>query len=587
MRGRRSRAVFSTPACGWSSNEPSRGATFAGARPPQTGDSNSATVAECGFVENAAAGTPRLEPAPASFAEQIALRIVQLGAIAVVLAASKYTMFDLDRFFVPKELVLHLTALLAGLLALRALRRVAFDRLDLLLALYIVISALSAVFATNGWNATRAVAISASGIALFWIARGLGATGFARPVLRAIALAIVVAAVTALLQTYGLRLDVFSLNRAPGGTLGNRNFVSHAAAFGFPVVLLVALLARRRFAFLTGAAGVALVTATLVLTRSRAAWLAFAAVGFVFFAAMILSLSLRRDGRTWRRLLVVVVLACAGVGAALVIPNTLRWRSDNPYLDSMRGMADYEEGSGHGRLVQYVQSLRMALHHPLLGVGPGNWAVEYPAYAIRNDPSLDPSIGGMSFNPWPSSDWVASVAERGPFATILLALALMTLLASAFRQLRSAADAESATLAAALLGTIAAAGVAGLFDAVLLLPLPSLLVWTALGALSAREPLAAQPAAAAPRNFAVAAVLLVAAIGAVRSAAQLTAMNISATHGDRASLERASAIDPGNYRLHLRLSRGGKRATRCVHALAAHELFPNAQAARALSSGCR
>ena len=150
------------------------------------------------------------------------------------------------------------------------------------------------------------------------------------------------AAVTALVQAYGIWLPFFAETRAPGGTLGNRNFVGHAAAFGLPLVLLAALRGRRLAPF-----GVAIVTAALILTRSRAAWIAAAAVAVIFIAGMIWRAPL------WRRLGVVALFAIAGAVAALVIPNTLRWRSDNPYLDSVKGVTAYEQGSGRGRLVQY------------------------------------------------------------------------------------------------------------------------------------------------------------------------------------------------------------------------------------------
>src|SRR3954447_11465144 len=86
----------------------------------------------------------------------LALREVQIGAIAVVVAVTTFHAFELDRFFVPKELVLHAAAALAGLLALRALWRTNLTRVDLLLAGYLGLSALSALMATNRWLAFRA-----------------------------------------------------------------------------------------------------------------------------------------------------------------------------------------------------------------------------------------------------------------------------------------------------------------------------------------------------------------------------------------------------------------------------------------------
>lgn len=505
-----------------------------------------------------------------------ALRVLQIGAIAVVVAVTTFHAFELDRFFTPKELVLHLTAVLGGLFALRGVRQLAATRADRLLLGYLALSALSALLATNRWLSFRALAISASALLLFWIARALREAGLAHALLNALALAVVLVAVTSLLQTYGLETELFSVSRSPGGTLGNRNFVAHAAAFGLPLVLLAALRGSRAATF-----GIALVVGTLVLTRSRAAWLAFVIVLLVMIAAMMVSPPLRRDGRTWRRLAAIALIAGCGVLAALLLPNALHWRSDNPYLETVKRVADYQQGSGHGRLVQYQSSLRMALHHPILGVGPGNWPVVYPAHVSRRDPSMSESEAGVTSNPWPSSDWIAFISERGAIATALLLLAILTIGIGGLRQLCAAGDAEQGLAAVALLGTVAGAGVAGAFDAVLLIALPALIVWTALGALWIPAP-GMRPIP----TVAIATLLVLGAAGAVRTTTQLLAMQIYTTQSDRAMLERAAFLDPGNYRLQLRLARSGRRAQRCEHARAAHALFPSAEAAIAAARGC-
>lgn len=514
---------------------------------------------------------------------------MQIGAIAVVVAATIRKDFELDRFFVPKELVLHLTAVVAAIATWGALRRLTRSRVDLLLLGFLLLGAISAALATNPWLAARALAISVSGALLFWVGRALREAGLGPSLLRGLALAVALVAVSSLLQTYGVETELFSLNRAPGGTLGNRNFVAHAAAFGLPLLLLVALSARSLPAYLFGAAGIAIVTGSLVLTRSRAAWLAFGAVVVVVILSMLFSLSLRRDGRTWGRLAGIGLLAAGGIAAAILIPNTLDWRSDNPYLDSVRRVADYEEGSGRGRLIQYERSLRMALTEPIVGVGPGNWAVEYPAHAAQRDPSLDG--GNVTFNPWPSSDWVAYASERGFPAAILLALVFAGIGVRAAKQLFTARDSEEGLRVAALLATITAALIAGAFDAVLLLPLPALLVWSALGALwtpPVEEELHPEtPGERPPRYWGFTLAILIAAsvMGAARSAMQLSAMEIYATREDRGALTLAAKLDPGNYRLRLRLARLGGEG-RCAHAIAARDLFPNAEAARAAAGRC-
>ncbi|HMC23827.1 MAG TPA: O-antigen ligase family protein [Thermoanaerobaculia bacterium] len=491
-------------------------------------------------------------PTPTA-AERLALPVVQAGAVAVVLVALLNAAFDLDRFLVPKELALHGTAVLVGLLAFRAIRRTIGGRIDLMIVIYLLLSALSAVMATNRWLGIRALAVSASGIVLLWIARGLKDAGLSRPLLNALALAVVIASVTSLLQAYGLRIDLFALNRSPGGTLGNRNFVAHVAAFGLPLLFYVALSGR----FVLGSFGVAIVTASLVLTRSRAAWLATAVMLLIFIVS----------ARMWRRLAGVLVFAVVGAAAALVIPNTLHWRGANPYLQSVTGVANYEEGSGRGRLVQYTRSLIMAATHPIFGVGPGNWPVKYPRYSLRNDPSVDSDR--MTFNPWPSSDWIAFVSERGPVAAVLMALIFIGIALAGSRH-------ENRLLKATLLAMLAAAIVEGMFDAVLLLAAPTLIVWTAIGAL---WPVEQRPALGGWRLAIPLFVIGIAAVGAFRSASQIVAMEMYVT-GGRASLVRAAQIDPGNYRIQLRL------AQRCEHARAAHALFPEAAEAAALARHC-
>jgi hypothetical protein len=101
---------------------------------------------------------------------------------------------------------------------------------------------------------------------------------------------------------------------------------------------------------------------------------------------------------------------------------------------------------------------------------------------------------------------------------------------------------------------------------------PTLIVWTAIGALWSPPP-TLRPM----RALIVVAAIVISAIGAFRSASQIAAMEIYASG---TAIERASQIDPGNYRIHMRLSR------RCEHARAAHALFPSAEAARAASRRC-
>jgi hypothetical protein len=239
--------------------------------------------------------------------------------------------------------------------------------------------------------------------------------------------------------------------------------------------------------------------------------------------------------------------------------------------------------------VQYRQSLGMAATHPLLGVGPGNWPVEYADYAAASDPSLDNRAAGMTSNPWPSSDWIAFVSERGFPAALLLAFVFIGIGMRAARRLMRVSDPDEALGAAALLGTLVATLVAGMFDAVLLLALPALLVFAALGALLPVADSVEAPRVTAAGGAGLLVLLFLSAVGTLRSGAQVVGMGVYANSTSTQWLARASMIDPGSYDLHVRLARRGSglgRDARCEHAIAARDLFPNSREARNLASGC-
>ena len=532
---------------------------------------------------------PALAPEPSALA-RAALVVLQIGAIAVVVAAAIYKQFELDRFFIPKELVLHVAATLAALCCLANARALRLSRVDQLLGLFLALGLVSSLFATNWWAAGRAVALSLSGATCFWCSRTVARAGLSRWLIATLALAGVIGAVTALLQTYGLRIDAFSLNRAPGGTFGNRNFMAHLCVIVFPALLLSTLRAESQRAFGWWSAALAAVAAALVLSRSRAAWLALIACTVVMLAFAYLAVRRARGVIRWRRLPLLMVLAAAGGGLALVVPNTLNWRSDSPYLETARSVVNYREGSGRGRLVQYKNSARMSLYHPVFGVGPGNWGVVYPRFASKGDPSL--ASDGMTANPWPSSDWITFLSERGPVAFGLLALAMVALLVDAVRVLRSDADPERALAAWALLGTVAVLLVVSTFDAVLLLPAPALVAWGLLGALS--PPSRSRVIVELPTSRRVAAMLLVVILGGLailRSGTQVTAMAVFETSTRAGRMERAAELDPGSYRIHMRLADAHARRGSCKnarpHAEAARALFPNAAAPKRLLAACK
>lgn len=529
--------------------------------------------------------------------------LLAAGALGVVLAHVESQVFDLERFQAPKALALHVTAL--ALLLTGAVRRPSRGGAVVGLALaFVAWSALSAAFATNPWLGLGSWGISFSAAVVL-----VGAGGMSDErrnlVLAWILGAVVLGAAVGVAQAYGWRTPWLASSRPPGGTFGNRNFLAHLAAIGAPALLTTLVEARRRGGRWAAVLGLTVVTLAVVLTRSRAAWLGGAAGILVTGVALALGPGGRRAPSGTRRLGVGALALAASVGAAVVVPNALAWNTDSPYVGTLTRLADFREGSGRGRMIQYRTSLELAAESPVLGVGPGNWFVHYPRVT---DPG-DPSFGGhltIPTNPWPSSDWVALLTERGaPALLLLLAAGGIAWLASLRRawgreavgRVREATPGErrpgppvpvaglaaagAHTGGAALAGILTATAVTGLFDAVLLLPAPALVVAALAGTLLPwRPPL---PTPVRGGRWVRAGLLLVAAALVTHAALTTASVALTAIGRETSTLARASRLAPWDHRLRLLLAERG----RCADAHAAVRLLPFHARARELAEGCR
>lgn len=476
--------------------------------------------------------------------------LIALGATLVVLTAAPYPMFDLSRFFAPKELVMNAVALLLALAALREAKKLELNRIDLALAAYLSLCFISASLAQNHWLSIAALAITLSGATVFWVARSTAKAGARDAIIAVAASAAVLGALVSLAQAYGFNCALFSPHRIPGGTLGNRNFMAHLAVICLPVLILSAIKSRRLF--LAGAAGVFIIVQALVLSRTRAAWLGFAA------GAIVLGCGFWRargelDSKTSSRLKALLAAGLVGALAALALPNKLEWTSDSPYMDTVSGLANYHSGSGHGRLIQYERTLRIVAAHPLLGAGPGNWEIVYPKFVKGFDRSIDYGTG-ITFNPWPSSDWMAILSERGIPAFAALLLALFWLLLSGWRRVAMAANEDEYLQGLMLAATIIITATVGCFDAVILLPATAFMTWAILGALAPDMPvLQSLDISPRMRGKLILAATFAGIVAILRSAGQVAAMAQYSKAHTITQYALASRLDPGNFHIRMHL----------------------------------
>jgi O-antigen ligase len=310
----------------------------------------------------------------------------------------------------------------------------------------------------------------------------------------------------------------------------------------------------------------------------------------VLIVPLIASRKYWRDGGgIGGRLARLTLATVIGGMVAVALPNSLNWNSESPYLDSARGVVDYKSGSGRGRLAQYENSMRMAISNPVFGVGPGNWPVEYVRFAPSNDRSI--AVDGMTANPWPSSDWVAFVAERGFVPTVALLGAFMILFFSALRRWDELKDPDAVLAQCVLVGTIVTTMVVSAFDVVLVLAAPSFLVWSILGATSGIRR-NVREAKMSPRALGLAAAMLMlfSVLSTARSVTEIMAMNAVGRGAYTAGWVTGALWDPGSYRINIRVAdlyfRRGHCDTARRYARQALSLFPHSPAARRITRGC-
>jgi len=167
------------------------------------------------------------------------------------------------------------------------------------------------------------------------------------------------------------------------------------------------------------------------------------------------------------------------------------------------------------------------------------------------------------------------------------------LAAGAWRRWRQARETTRGLEALAAFLTLLVLACVSAFDAVLLLPAPTVFTAILLGALirPPKRSVLTIELSDAQRTRAIGAVVLLGTLLVVRGVGQIAAMAIFSGGQAAATREWAARIDPGNYRIHMLLGYSWRERGRCdrvrAHAEAARALFPNHPAPRELLAACR
>lgn len=518
--------------------------------------------------------------------------VLGLGLVMLGLAVVAAPQLGYDQFALPKELVLHFLAVLAAAVVMGRRRGLRYGAPEIALVAFLLLSAVAGVL--KGVNAdlvVRSLSMSTSTAVIFVAARNIEERESAALLIGCLAAAVGTVAALAFAEGHGVLPRLSMEGRAPGGTLGNRNFLAHVLVIGFPAVVLVANRARERGTQLVWMATLAIMTAATVLSRSRAAWLATLTIAAVAAGIYALLPDARASSRNARWPALVGAIAIGAVLGSLR-PSELLWASSTPLRDTWGRMLDVTEGTGRGRVIQYRNTVTMIKDHPVLGVGPGNWSVHYPLVASRGDPSYDAS-SVIPTTRVPSGEWLGVVAERGLLgAAALVAVAITLSLRFVRAGLLPAGRTRAAPSADAVAGllVVVGAGVLGLVDVTLSNPMFAGVCATSIGLWMPRD----RDRKLAHSRVQIAASLLVALVlfaGVLNAKERLTAALLYAHASGLGDLRRALRANPAEYRAgiaaaHILDVSGECNAARSELA-SASRLFPYNPVNRVLLQRCR
>ena len=246
------------------------------------------------------------------------------------------------------------------------------------------------------------------------------------------ALLVIIGYVELFYYTNFLSEDVTLPDNPVYATFGNRNIFSEMILLFIPFQV-ICLFQNKNSRVQWPIAALVLLSLLLILfLQTRAVWLALAGSSFILFLLfskqILLFLSLRPlravPSRTLR-LTAVILLLLAGAAAFPVYKSVSQRISktlhDLNEKDSINPVSE--------RLTWWKKTVQMIEEHPLAGVGPGNWMINYPKYGLTGSHA---EYGDLSFRE-PHNDYLWIWAESGIFALLFYIFYLLSMVVTAMK----------------------------------------------------------------------------------------------------------------------------------------------------------
>ncbi|MBN1445113.1 MAG: tetratricopeptide repeat protein [Candidatus Omnitrophica bacterium] len=232
-----------------------------------------------------------------------------------------------------------------------------------------------------------------------------------------------------LLQQAGWDLLHWELKRSPLSTLGRRNFAAEYLVMVIPYACFAAAAAKRGKERALKILLLVLLASHLVFTFTRASYIAF------FFSVLFFIIFIpgrKRLPGLKPAVILLILLALAG-----------------PLFSSSTA---FQRGTVKSRLLIWNITLKMIKHNPFFGVGPGNFTILYPYYAIDEEQALR----GKSLNVGNAhNDYLETAAETGIPGLAFFLFLLFASAKTAFILYKRAGEREKLLIAGIGASTIA------------------------------------------------------------------------------------------------------------------------------------
>lgn len=238
------------------------------------------------------------------------------------------------------------------------------------------------------------------------------------------------------------REDIYAVD----GIMSHKNEYSNALMLMLPF-LLYAMYRFKGAARLLGILVTGLQLTMIILLKTRAVWLGVLALTLVAGLAIVLDYKKMGVSRVWRNLIGGTMLGM--LLTLVVIYNLPKSADDFSIVGRIQSITDTQSWHNINRLKIWKATSEMIQDHPWLGVGPGNWNMEYYKYVYGVFTGINQTNWGR-----PHNDFLWVFAEKGIFGILLFLSFFGYLFYLGIQVLRKSADQNSRILSVLLMGGV-------------------------------------------------------------------------------------------------------------------------------------